>query len=196
LIPALHILIDNNLPRTLVDELREFWKSTFPNWKVDHENDIGKPSTLDSHWIPRLRDIDASREWIVITKDKGHGDTKDREKLPWLCKHHGHAYVIVLDSIKTSAEQKAALSSVWRDLPLVVEACERLKRERSTHVKLGRYQVKKLSVGYMLRIKNEPIQSFIKKQETPTAAVTAPEPSPIAPLKQGNLGIEAEADSN
>ena len=63
------IVVDNTLPRTLVRDLRAFWHSNYPDWTIRHENEIAKASTTDSHWIGKLRQIEKTGAWLIITSD-------------------------------------------------------------------------------------------------------------------------------
>jgi len=159
LIGELHIVIDNTFPKSLAQELEAYWRVQYPLWTVQHENDLGKASTIDAHWIPRLANQRKKGRWVVITADAGVNDVKMGDKLPVLCKKHGHAYLILSALARTSAHYKAAISSVWPELPLVVAACDLLKHKRA-HVGLGMLS-NDPTKGYALRVYSRPLREWM-----------------------------------
>jgi hypothetical protein len=141
-------------------ELRKLWRSSFPEWKPSHEKDIAKASTKDRHWIIKLSNIDRHRDWLIITKDKGAKDKRDRDKLPRICKRHNYAYLIVSHTLRRADQMKAGIASVWPDFVLVVRACEKLRRQTKRHVKLNQ-MIFKSGTGYALQIGGSGIRDFL-----------------------------------
>jgi hypothetical protein len=144
-----------------VKELGEFWKSSFPSWTIRHENDIAKPSTRDRHWIPRLNTIKKDGDWLIITSDRGANDRRRGEKLPVVCRKHGHAYLILSQTVSKYDAFKAAFSAVWPSLPLVVKACKKLKHANS-HVILSQVSIKANQIGYRIQVRGVPIEDWME----------------------------------
>lgn len=165
MIRYLHIVVDNTLPRTLVGDLGAFWRSNYPDWTIRHENEVAKASSKDSHWIGKLRQIEKTGAWLIITSDKGMGDRKETEKLPYLCKKHDHGYIILSRSVGRVEHFKAAIASVWPEFPVAIKVCQHLKHRPSTHVKLGQFSSKKVEVGYKLQVLGSSLLKYLKDHE-------------------------------
>lgn len=115
---------------------------------------MAKCSTKDSHWIPKLREIESDGEWLIITADSGKNDRKHSEKLPVICKNHDHAYLVVSSGLTNSAQFKAAISSQWPSLPKIITASKALKRDRLAHAKLG-FRGNKETPDYVVRVRGK-----------------------------------------
>jgi len=165
LIRYLHIVVDNTLPRTLVRDLGNFWRSNYPDWTIRHENEIARASSRDTHWIGRLRQLEKTGAWLIITSDKGKGDLKENEKLPYLCKKHDHGYVILSRGAGRSEHFKAAIAAVWPEFPVVIKVCKHLKHRPAVHVKLGQATSKKGVMGYKLQVLGTSLLKYLKDKE-------------------------------
>lgn len=158
----LRILIDNTFPPRLARELRE--QSNHADWQVQHLTEIAKAETRDQHWIAGLEEIGTEGEWLVITRDEGHGDRRAADKLPLICKSHGIAYLIVTASLgNKAADLKEALTRVWDELPQVVVAADRLRRYPHNSVKLGRVSLKGGATGYRISVGQQSLSAFLGK---------------------------------
>lgn len=171
----IRIVIDNNLPLRLAKELGDFWRSSSPTWKVEHETELPgvKGGTLDKHWISRLAEIDPEARWLIITRDAGRGG-KENDKLPFVCKHHGHAFIILNHSLQKTADFKSAISAVWLSLPDVFEACTKLRHLKGC-VKLGHHT----QGSFILRVHGEPLHNYLKE---PSEVATRKHARPIDQL--------------
>ena len=165
MIRHLHIVVDNTLPSTLVRDLGTFWHSNYPDWTIRHENAIARASTRDTHWIGRLRQIEKTGAWLIITSDKGMGDLKENEKLPYLCKKHDHGYIILSRSAGRSEQFKAAIAAVWPEFPIVIKVCQHLKHRPRVHVKLGQSTSKGAEHGYQLQVLGNPLLKYLREKE-------------------------------
>jgi hypothetical protein len=71
-----------------------------PNGNLATKRISQKLALRDRHWIIKLSNIDRHRDWLIITKDKGAKDKRDRDKLPRICKRHNYAYLIVSRTLR------------------------------------------------------------------------------------------------
>lgn len=158
---TLHVVIDNNKPPHLAKELSKFWASTYQTWTIRHESEIAKPSSHDAHWIAKLSTVEHEGEWLIITSDKGRGDLKESDKLPILCKKHGHAYIILSPRLNKIEYCKAALACVAPQFELVITACRKLRHNKKAHVKLGEVTSKGNQVTYRLQVRGAALMEFL-----------------------------------
>ena len=151
-------------------DLALFWKSNYPDWTIRHETQIAKASTRDVHWIGRLHQIEKTGAWLIITSDKGKGDLKENEKLPYLCKKHDHGYIILSQSVGRSEHFKAAIAAVWAEFPIVTKVCTHLKHRPGTHVKLSQATVKGVKAGYKLQVLGNSLEKYLRDKEAEAAS--------------------------
>lgn len=148
----------------LAKELDAVCQSNTPTWRVQHNTALPrtKDRSPDSNWIGKLRTIDSDCLWLIISHDHGKNDKRENERLPMVCKAHGHPYVVVSKSLKTTREQKTAILEVLKHFPDdVVKACATLRHRKAPHVKLARVTMKGGAIGYHLRVGEHPILRFI-----------------------------------
>lgn len=150
---------------SLARDLDELCRASTPTWRFHHNTDLPgiKGATLDPAWISKLRKIDSHCEWIIVSKDGGKNDGKERERLPTVCKCHKIPYFIMSHSIGKTSEQKTAIAEILKQLPDdVVAACKKLIHRKTPHVKLVKFQGKKGTIGYHFRVGSNLLPKFLE----------------------------------
>lgn len=78
------LFIDNNISRSLVDSIKDFYNFNKYELEIVHLTERFKPNADDSLFVKALGD---EGEWIIISCDLGN-HPHIKEKLPKLCQQH------------------------------------------------------------------------------------------------------------
>lgn len=127
----LKLFLDECLSSDIVQSLRGFLCSDYPNLEIDHLADYFSRGEGDDVWIPKLQ---RDHDWIVVTKDDGRDPKKP--KLPDICRALGITHVVISESIVTNTELKHALVTV---MPQLLQ-CTRVPK--GTQVRLNVHTLK------------------------------------------------------
>jgi hypothetical protein len=161
-IPTLvRFLFDECYSPGLRDELREFFANDFPNFEYRHVLDSYAASTDDRTWLQPLRD---EKHWIVITKDAGRDASTER--LPRVCQELNITHVGLTPTLIHAGytAQKLALTSVWGQMPLL------LQLPAGTKLRLGCDDFRGVR-SYKLRVGQKPFTTLLQESREELPAV-------------------------
>jgi len=140
---VVRFLFDECYSTGLRDELKLFYALDYPLFEYHHVIDDYSPATDDRTWLEPLKD---EKDWIVITKDAGRDASSER--LPSICRELKITHVgmtpTLIDAGYTS--QKLALTSVWPQMPLLLQlplgtklrlGCDDFRGVRSYKMRVG-----------------------------------------------------------
>lgn len=132
--------------------MRQFFSTDFPLFEYHHVLDAYAKSTDDRTWLRPLTD---ERHWIVITKDSGRDATTER--LPLICHQLNITHVGLTPTLIHAGytAQKLALTSVWSQMPLV------LQLPAGTKLRLGCDDFRGVR-SYKLRVGQKPLTALLE----------------------------------
>ncbi len=157
---VIRFLFDVCYSTGLRDELQQFYSIDYPLFEYHHVVDNYSPSTDDRSWLQPLKD---KKDWIVITKDAGR-DTST-ERLPIICRELGITHVGLTATLINAGytSQKLALTSVWAQMPLL------LQLPAGTKVKLGCDDFRGVR-SYRMRVGQKLFNTLIEETIDPPTA--------------------------
>ncbi len=160
---VIRFLFDECYSTGLRDELMQFFAIDFPSFQYHHVLDNYSPSTNDREWLQPLKD---KKDWIVITKDSGRDASTER--LPVICQQLKITHVGLTATLINGGytAQKLALTSVWSQMPLL------LQLPAGTKLRLGCDDFRGVR-SHRMRVGQKPFNTLIQEvAEAPATAET------------------------
>jgi hypothetical protein len=148
--PAIKLFFDNTLSKRLPKVVHAVYSDEYPDLSLKHLTDYFSADDQDEDWLPLL---EAEKDWIVITSDRGTDPKK--EKLPILCTKLQITHVSITNAMHRAgySTHKHALLSLFHQF-----ACLSLL-PRGTRVVLGFRAYHKRNWPYLL-VNGHPLDSW------------------------------------